>query len=63
MPRITLNLTDREAADFAELVKRLARRNLGPSDLNLCTAAEVDNADNALLVLKHSLAEAGFAPR
>ena len=36
---IALDISKSEAMDFAELVKRLSRRNLGPSDLNLATAA------------------------
>jgi hypothetical protein len=52
-----------DADDFAELVKRLVRRNLGPGDLNLVTKEEEPGANDALLALRDALAEKGFAPR
>ncbi len=59
---IRLALTEQEASDLAQLVKRLARRSLGKDDLNLITPEEA-HAETALFVLRDSLAEAGYAPR
>ena len=59
---IKLILTKTQAADFAWLVKRLARRGLGTDDLNLVTAEEAE-AEDALLLLRDALAAAGFDPR
>ena len=60
---IALDISKSVAMDFAELVKRLSRRSLGPSDLNLVTADEEENAESVLLQLRDALADAGYAPR
>ena len=60
---IRFSVSETDAQDFAELVKRLARRDLGPNDLNLVTHDEEPGANDALLVLRDALAEKGFAPR
>jgi hypothetical protein len=59
---IRLALTEQEALDLSQLVKRLARRSLGKDDLNLVTPEE-EHAEAALFALRDSLAEAGYAPR
>ena len=59
---IRLALTEQEAIDLAQLIKRLARRSLGKDDLNLVTPEE-EYAEAALFVLRDSLADAGYAPR
>jgi hypothetical protein len=65
MDKITLHLqlSDAEATDLAQLVKRLARRSLGKDDLNLVTPEEAMHADAAVLALRDALADAGYAPR
>jgi hypothetical protein len=60
---LSLNLTEYEAQNFAQLIKRLARRDLGPTDLNLVTGNEVNGAEEALLKLRDALETAGFSPR
>ena len=54
--------TKTQQADFAWLVKRLARRGLGTDDLNLVTAEEAE-AEDALLLLRDALAAAEYDPR
>jgi hypothetical protein len=49
---ISFDVSKVEAEDFAELVKRLSRRDLGPNDLNLVTHDEEPEADAALLALR-----------
>ncbi len=60
---IAFQISKTETQDFAELVKRLAQRDLGPNDLKLVTHDEEPGADAALLALRDALAKKGFAPR
>jgi len=63
MVTIRLELSDEEATDLAQLVKRLSRRSLGKDDLNLVTREEALHADAAVIALRDALADAGYAPR
>lgn len=60
-----LVLTDAEAWDFAQLVKRLSGHDLGiQSDgLGLVTPSEQAGAESALDKLRRALDDAGFSPR
>jgi hypothetical protein len=60
---LSLDLTEYEAQNFAQLIKRLARRDIGPTDLNLVTRDEANGAEDALLKLRDALEAAGFSPR
>jgi hypothetical protein len=61
--RDPLSVSKTDAQGFAELVKPLVRRDLGPNDLNLVTHDEEPGANDTLLALRDALAEKGFAPR
>lgn len=66
MPRITVDLDDSRALALAQLVKRLARSNLGSSGLNLANPHDPDEdyeMEQAIYALRDALAEAGFDPR
>lgn len=66
MPKISVDLDDRHAAALAELVKRLARSNLGSDGLNLANRhnpGEDYMMRQAIRVLQDALAGAGFDPR
>lgn len=60
-----LALTDTEAWDFAQLVKRLSGHDLGiqSGGLGLVTPSEQAGAEAALDKLRRALTEAGFSPR
>lgn len=60
---IHLELSDEEATDLPQLVKRLSRRSLGKDDLNLVTPEEALHADAAVIALRDAIADAGYAPR
>lgn len=64
MPTITMQLTDAEADAFSQLVKRLARNQLGTDGLNLVSQWEDKAAaESAVLILRDALRDAGFDPR
>ena len=60
---LKLNMSDEEAWGFAQLVKRLTTRDLGPNGLNLVTRDELNGADDVLLKIRDALAAAGVSPR
>ena len=63
---ITLTLPRYRACALAELIKRLQRRNIGPSDLNLADPHQPDEqseAEQAIDALQYALTKAGFEPR
>jgi hypothetical protein len=63
---ISFTLSRDQAWAMAEVIKRLAVRDLGPADLRLANPHqpdEQDQAEDAFLRLERALAEAGFAPR
>jgi hypothetical protein len=58
-------MTDHVTIHFT-LLKRLQRRNIGPSDLNLANPHdphEQPQAEQAIDELQKALADSGFAPR
>lgn len=63
---ISFTLPRRQASAFAEIVKRLQSRNIGPGDLNLANSHQPDeqsDAEEAISRLERALAKAGFEPR
>ncbi len=60
---VILNFTDDEAWGFAQLVKRLTSRDMGPNGLNLVTRNEMSGAEDALAKVRDKLAGAGVSPR
>ena len=60
---VKFQLSDDEAWGFAQLVKRLTTRDLGPNGLNLVTRDELNGAEDALVLLRDALADAGVSPR
>lgn len=60
---LKLHLSDEEAWGFAQLVKRLGTRDMGPNGLNLVTREELNGAEDAIIKLREALAEAGVSPR
>ena len=66
VPRITVDLDDSRALALAQLVKRLARSNLGSNGLNLASShdpGEDYEMEQAVLALRDAMASAGFDPR
>lgn len=61
--KIPFELTRGQAADFAQLVKRLCTRGIGPTNLDLVTSDEEVRAEDALIALRDALDQAGFSPR
>ncbi|GAA0570842.1 hypothetical protein [Caenispirillum bisanense] len=61
--QIVINLPEDVAMDFAQMVKRLSRRNIGPSGLDLATSYEEGGAETGLAHLAAALASAGLNPR
>jgi hypothetical protein len=63
---ISITLPRYQASAFAEVIKRLQRRNIGPADLNLANPHQPDEqseAERAIDQLQRALAQAGFDPR
>jgi hypothetical protein len=60
---ITLRLDDIQAWALSELVKRLCRNNLGENGLELVVRDEVWPAEQAVMLLRDALADAGYTPR
>ncbi len=66
MVTVSFELTDREARDFGQFVKRAAVRNIGPlwtGGLDLAEEDEVFCAEQALRKVQKALASAGYSPR
>lgn len=61
--KISLEMSKLEAFNFAQLVKRLSRRNLGRDGLGLVTHEEDRDAETVLYRLRDVLADAGYDPR
>ncbi len=61
--KITLKMTEREAFNFAQLVKRVARKNLGRDGLDVVTPEEETDAEAVLYRLRDALSAAGYEPR
>ncbi len=60
---VNFQLSDGEAWGLAQLVKRLTSRDVGPNGLNLVTREELNGVENALMLLRDALADAGVSPR
>ena len=63
---ITFALSVRQAGALAQIIKRIAVRDIGPADLNLANPHqphEQQAGKEAINRLEEALAEAGFAPR
>jgi hypothetical protein len=63
---ISVALSPRQAWAMAQIIKRLAVRDIGPADLKLANPHQPDEqqeAKDAFGRLENALAEAGFKPR
>jgi hypothetical protein len=63
---ISITLPRDRAWAFAEVIKRLQRRNIGPADLDLANPHQPDEqseAEQAIDQIQRALAQAGFEPR
>jgi hypothetical protein len=56
-------MSDEEDCGFAQFVKVLTNRRLGPNGLNLVTRDELNSAEDAMIKIRGALAEAGASPR